>query len=174
MDTKHTHAYARFQMLEEDDVSEEQEQFSEPQEDDLVTEDHIHFYQSGHLALTMQVREPPRHVGERGMRVHDATEPLSDTAMWRQLDAFMKKQNFYPSVWFISDHGNAHLLQRPKRKNYRAEKKQKLRKQLAEQIIERASKKYGTYEHGSLIAGGFYSHWPESVKNKIRKLRYGK
>lgn len=32
-----------------------------------------------------------------------------------QVRAFMKKDNFFPNVWFISDHGNAHLIDVTKR-----------------------------------------------------------
>lgn len=34
--------------------------------------------------------------------------------------------------------------------------------------IVTAEKRYG--EHGALISGGFHEHWPESVKDRIRKL----
>jgi hypothetical protein len=157
----------------DDDVADDD--FSEPSEGDLTTEDHVHFYQHGRLALTLQVRQPPSHVGERGTRSRDAREgELSEAAMWRQLEAHMKREGFAPNVWFISDHGNAHLMSRPKRKNYRAEKKRQMVERQVQRVIAAAERKYGTYEHGSLIAGGFYSHWPEPVKNKIRKLRSGR
>jgi len=35
--------------------------------------------------------------------------------LWEALDAHMKKTNFYPNVWFVSDHGNAQLMSRPQR-----------------------------------------------------------
>jgi len=68
-----------------------------PEEGDLTTSDHIHFYQDGRHVLTIR-----------------GGADASETSMWRQLDAYMKRSNFYPNVWFISDHGNAHLLQRPR------------------------------------------------------------
>lgn len=75
----------------------EDEDSSEPAEDDLITSDHSEFYQNGRLRLTV---DP------------DADE----LAMWKAIDAHMKKSNFYPNVWFVSDHGNAHLMERPKRR----------------------------------------------------------
>ena len=34
-------------------------------------------------------------------------DSLHEAEMWKVLDAHMNAQNFYPNVWFISDHGNA-------------------------------------------------------------------
>ncbi len=63
-----------------------------PEEEDLVTEDHVHFYEYG----------GPR----RGPAV-----TVEGDADWRQaVVAWMREQQFYPNVWFLSDHGNAHLL----------------------------------------------------------------
>lgn len=67
----------------------------EPQEDDLVTEDHRRFFQYGKEVLRL---------------VPDATEK----EMWDSINKWMEKAGFYPSVWFISDHGNAHLMERPR------------------------------------------------------------
>lgn len=59
----------------------------EPQEDDYVTEDFCKFYQYGKLAVrTTEDR------WERDVRAH------------------MDKERFWPSIWMISDHGNAHLV----------------------------------------------------------------
>ena len=107
---------------------------------DLTTEDRLNFYRhgGGHV-LTLQVREPPRHVGERGTRTRDAEAgEVSDSAMWRQLGAHMDKEKFWPNVWFISDHGNAHLMQRPKRKNPRAAKRQRIRDTKADRLVAAA------------------------------------
>jgi hypothetical protein len=79
----------------------------EPEEGDLVTSDHVHFYANGRRVVTVDA---------------DA----SKTRMWRQLDAYMKSQNFYPNVWFISDHGNAHIMSRPKLSIGRKEKRRAL------------------------------------------------
>ncbi len=86
--------YFELQEDEEDlDGSEDEE--GEPEEDDVTTEDDVHFYQSGKLWLTLD-------------------RDLDDRAMWRALHAQMKKDNYYPNVWRISDHGNSALLRPPK------------------------------------------------------------
>ena len=60
----------------------------EPEEDDYVTEDHQRFFQYGKLALTVAEGKP-----------------------WASaLVAHMRHERFWPDVWWISDHGNAHLL----------------------------------------------------------------
>jgi hypothetical protein len=64
-----------------------------PQEEDLQTEDHVEFYSNGKLALTV---------------ARDA----SSAKMWDALEAYMAKNNVWPNVWWISDHGNAHLMVR--------------------------------------------------------------
>lgn len=63
----------------------------EPEEDDITTDDHRQFYQYGLLVLT----------------VFDADD------MYGALQEFMQQENFWPNVWFISDHGNAHLMEIP-------------------------------------------------------------
>lgn len=60
----------------------------EPAEDDYVTEDHRRFYQYGKLAVTV---------------------PQDDD--WRShVKAHMDRERFWPGVYLISDHGNAHPL----------------------------------------------------------------
>jgi hypothetical protein len=62
-----------------------------PEEGDLVTEDHRRFYEIG------GTRGPALVVGE-----HDD---------WRQaVMAHMDAQQFWPNLWFRSDHGNMHQL----------------------------------------------------------------
>lgn len=65
-----------------------------PVEGDLVTEDHRTFW--GH---DMQRRRP-------AVTVDDVEDP------WPEIDAWMEKQQFYPNVWFLSDHGNFTLLKK--------------------------------------------------------------
>jgi hypothetical protein len=77
------------------DEMDEDAEPDEPQEDDLVTEDHSNFYESGKKVLTV---DP------------EATEH----EMWLAIIKYMKKSNYYPNVWFVSDHGNAHLMSPPK------------------------------------------------------------
>jgi len=74
---------------EHQEESEEEEGVpDEPDEEDLTTEDHIHFYSAGELVVTLEEGDD----------------------MWGALEEWMGKNHFYPNVWFISDHGNAHLM----------------------------------------------------------------
>ena len=61
----------------------EDERGDEPEEDDIVTTDHRRWYQSGKIYVT----------GD-------------EKALRRKMD----KDKFWPNVWFISDHGNAHRM----------------------------------------------------------------
>lgn len=81
---------------------EEDEEVSEgPEEGDILTDDHEQFFQYERLVLT---------VG-----------PDSSTrTMWKALDDYMKRSNFFPNVWFVSDHGNAHLMVRETRSRRRS------------------------------------------------------
>ena len=64
----------------------------EPQEEDLVTEDHQRFFRFG-----MNDRRPVVQVPEdEDWRIH--------------VKAYVDRTMYWPNVWFISDHGNAHLL----------------------------------------------------------------
>ena len=74
-------------MNEDEDVAE----FLEPLEGDLVTEDHVRFWQYG-----MNRRKPVVTTTEEDWR--------PAVKLW------MDQQQYWPSVWWISDHGNAHLL----------------------------------------------------------------
>ena len=64
---------------------------------DLTTEDHMHFYQYDKLVLTLKNKDG---------------QPYGKSWMWKQLDDYMKESNFFVNVWWISDHGNAHLMSR--------------------------------------------------------------
>jgi len=66
----------------------EWEREPEPQEDDVTTPDHRNFYQWGKLVLS---------IGE-------------DENMAAALNAWMERERYWPSVWFVSDHGNARLI----------------------------------------------------------------
>ena len=81
-----------FDSEEDDDMEEDEEEFDdEPTEDDITTEDHATFYQYGKVWLKLD-------------------RDLSTEEMWKAIELQMKKDNFFPSVWSISDHGNAHLM----------------------------------------------------------------
>jgi hypothetical protein len=62
--------------------------FDEPEEDDYTTTDHVHFYQSGKLAVTVP----------------------EGRSIAKRLRGHMEQTGYWPNVWFISDHGNAHLM----------------------------------------------------------------
>jgi hypothetical protein len=65
---------------------------SQPEPEDLVTTDHQHFFAVGAL--------------HRGAVV---TVPADDD--WRPyVRDYMEKARLFPNVWFISDHGNPHLM----------------------------------------------------------------
>jgi hypothetical protein len=73
----------------DDEDSDDDDEPSEPDDEDWVTEDHITF----------------RAHGTRGVLV------VPEGAEWRDvLKARMVADNFFPNVWFVSDHGNAHIL----------------------------------------------------------------
>ena len=66
--------------------------FDAPEEGDYTTADHEHFHQFGKLVLV-----------------------VSEEEEWRpKLKAQMDREQFWPNVWWISDHGNAHLMQMEK------------------------------------------------------------
>lgn len=90
---------------------------TEPEESDITTSDHKHFYQDGKLWLTVTEESTEtvqctecnkidqddqdwcdEHTGKRGISMSD------------QVKAKMESDQFWPNVWFISDHGNAHLM----------------------------------------------------------------
>lgn len=64
------------------------EEFQGPSEDDITTEDHCKFYQYGKLILKLEENA-------------DHKQALRD---------YMEQEQFWPNVWFISDHGNAHRI----------------------------------------------------------------
>lgn len=81
----------------------------EPEEGDLFTEDHIHFYEVGSSdrGPVVTIHDP----GNKMLNIPgDPNTPANDEYMWKMLDRYMQSQKFFPNVWFISDHGNAHLM----------------------------------------------------------------
>jgi hypothetical protein len=85
---------------------------TEPQEDDITTEDHETFYQSGKRVL-MQEGSGRWYMFDRK---HPDGLPLNTLRAGDEMDykaalrTYMDRTNFYPNCWFISDHGNAHLI----------------------------------------------------------------
>jgi hypothetical protein len=78
-----------------EDEEEVYEESNEPVEGDWVTADHKDFYEVGreHKGPVVSVKDDASH-----------------NQMVRALKAAMKKQNWFPTVWFVSDHGNAHMM----------------------------------------------------------------
>ena len=37
-------------------------------------------------------------------------EDENQSLLYKKVKAYMKKSNFFPNVWFVSDHGNEHLV----------------------------------------------------------------
>jgi len=66
----------------------------EPEEGDLITEDHRTFWEVGDFCAPVLC--------------------FSEETPWAEVCALIRlyfsEQRFWPDVWFISDHGNAHLL----------------------------------------------------------------
>lgn len=80
---------------DEEESEDDEEMPDEPEYEDIITSDHITFAQ--------------RTVA--GDRVLFRLDPDATTEdMWARLNQWMDDNQFYPSVWFISDHGNAHLM----------------------------------------------------------------
>jgi len=75
----------------EDDSITLDEEFLEPEEGDIETDDHVHWYQYGKLVLTTD-------------------EDLTTAEMNAEIRAFMEREQYWPNVWWISDHGNAHPM----------------------------------------------------------------
>jgi hypothetical protein len=83
-------AYSEFYGDEDGEAEdEESDEPTEPEEDDITTTDHVRFYQNGKLVLTVE----------------------EDADYVTALQLYMESENFWPNCWFISDHGNAHLLE---------------------------------------------------------------
>lgn len=71
-------------MSNSDDLAEQ----DEIQEDDITTQDHCLFYQYGKPILNLNIED-------------DHVEALR---------TYMENEGFWTNVWWISDHGNAHLI----------------------------------------------------------------
>lgn len=147
----------------DDNSDENEEPHFDPETGDWVTEDYVHFYSYGKPILTLLVQKSP---GRRYKREAEEGE-LSDAAMWRQIDAKMKADGFFPDVWHVNERGNTLLLTQPKRKRGPTKKATAAAEKKAAQLVRQAERTYG--DHGPLIAGGLRSHWPEAVKETIRR-----
>lgn len=89
------------------------EEFLEPEKGDWVTYDHVKFWVAGghdrHPVLDLtEVRL--YDVGHQCFYTVNGRD-LARTTFARKIKEKTAEQNFFPNVWFISDHGNAHLLE---------------------------------------------------------------
>jgi hypothetical protein len=83
---------ARMTALLADEIEQARERDDEPgepEEGDYTTEDHRRFYQYGKLVVEVDDGEEWAHA----------------------VKAHMDEEQFWPDVWFISDHGNAHIIE---------------------------------------------------------------
>lgn len=69
---------------------------TEPSEEDITTDDYEHFYYAGKCIAEVHLKES-----------------------WEKaIGAWCKKNNYFPDVWFISDHGNPVLISVEKNGRY--------------------------------------------------------
>jgi hypothetical protein len=73
-----------------------------PQDSDITTQDHVRFWQDGRIVLEQQQN------GNWFSPLIGKTIGQGDwkwaVREWTEIDSY------YPNIWFISDHGNAHLI----------------------------------------------------------------
>lgn len=79
----------------------------EPSEDDITTGDHERFYQYGRLAFRVVDNGADRYSGFDSAGACFAQFLASVEAVIR---AYNDREQFWPNAWFISDHGNPHLI----------------------------------------------------------------
>jgi hypothetical protein len=80
---------------------------TEPQEDDLTTRDHRTFYQNGKAAFALiECTDGSFRLAKQGQLLARDTFPTVESAV----RAYMELTNYHTDCWFISDHGNAHLI----------------------------------------------------------------
>jgi hypothetical protein len=87
------------------------EEDSEPTEGDYTTTDHRSFYEHGIGRLRFVVVEDEtdkryRLVCPETKSAHGIIRPNLEQC----IEAYLSATQFWPNVWWISDHGNAHLM----------------------------------------------------------------
>ncbi len=90
-----------------------------PEEDHIVTDDHLTFYQHGKQVISFE--KTGRDIDEGMYVVLETGVEFED--MWDAINAHMEATSYFPNVWFISDHGNAHLMIDPSMKESDKDKK---------------------------------------------------
>jgi len=95
---------------------------TEPEDGDLTTGDHATFYQYGRLVLERpRVLQSQYYLGtatyldtwyfyDRDGRGRQIELGIFDDDHVAAVRAYMDRAQFWPNCWFISDHGNAHLM----------------------------------------------------------------
>lgn len=64
----------------------------EPEEEDLLTDDCVRFFR-------------------KGFEHHGSVIVVAEDADWRrEVKRYMLREQWYPNIWLVSDHGNFHLL----------------------------------------------------------------
>lgn len=103
--------------LSDEDEDEDSEP-TEPEDEDITTTDHETFYQSGREVLS---RHRERYSNEPTDAWYARIRNSAGHYEWFHLGnfgddhlaalrAYMEREQWWPNVWFISDHGNAHLM----------------------------------------------------------------
>ncbi len=100
----------------------------QPQEGDYTTEDHLNFYQYGKLVVEVPNEKQARNAwineqekaGKEDSRYADDdldpeyvynVEDFRYNDDWKpHVKAHMEKEQFFPNIFWISDHGNVNLL----------------------------------------------------------------
>jgi hypothetical protein len=84
---------------------------TEPQDGDLTTEDHETFYQDGRRVIENARGRNDLDASETWyIRVNGEQLTILAKTCEQAVRAYMERTQFWPNVWFISDHGNAHLM----------------------------------------------------------------
>jgi hypothetical protein len=89
-----------------DDDESDDESDDEPDEDAITTADHARFYQYGKLILWVQDGDSTVPADWSTNRGYLGTFTSCEDA----LRAYMEREQFWPDVYFVSDHGNAHRI----------------------------------------------------------------
>lgn len=97
--------------LYEVEAADEDDEPSEPDEDDITTQDHRRFFQHGKIVLEPYDRhaEDP-HVWYAWIGTQRQQVILQANDYREALRQYVARDQFWPTCWFISDHGNAHVM----------------------------------------------------------------
>lgn len=91
---------------------------TEPEDGDITTSDHETFYQNGKRVLWLTAHgvsddhDRALEPGDRWVLRLDKGRQITVIASSceQAVRQYMERTQFWPNVWFISDHGNAHLM----------------------------------------------------------------